>query len=316
MSTFEEPQQVHRRDSNYYFDGSPKVILVEDRLFRVPMQLLVLHSRFFADMFSLPTGQGNIAEGDTDADPIVIQDELAETFSNALAWLYRDPSFTVRDKTEWINLLQFSHKFQMQSLFTTVVDALREFTLDPFEKISLCDRFDIPIDWAFDAMKTVCTRKEPLKVAEIDNITKSTFCIIVFVREKLAKAGDMLGIWCVGHSTYNCSCAASTRDEDIRKWIREAQSVRGQENPEDSDMHSSPADPMQVGNDTVLLDLLSGPVNSSSSRPGSYWPIRGAASRARTQTVGVLGARGGGHSTPSGLAGRSATRGLGGWGVV
>ncbi|KAH8817691.1 hypothetical protein DL96DRAFT_1423019, partial [Flagelloscypha sp. PMI_526] len=51
---------------------------VEGTLFRVLRQQFSQNSEHFRDMFSMPVGEGNIAEGTSDHNPIVLPDKKAD----------------------------------------------------------------------------------------------------------------------------------------------------------------------------------------------------------------------------------------------
>lgn len=63
---------------------------MENKLFRVHRHFFTRESEVFRDMFSVPTGQDEVAEGLSDDSPILLEGVQSVDFQRLL-WLFYDP---------------------------------------------------------------------------------------------------------------------------------------------------------------------------------------------------------------------------------
>lgn len=123
------------------------------------------------------------------------------------------------DTPTLISVLDFAHKYDMKVVFQWTLDNLAKAHLEPFDKLLLCDKYEIPVGWALDAVRSVSCRETPLDLAETKKLSKKTLCILLFVREKMSMAIrpflPYLGPKTVLGSLYP--------DETLQEWVSEAQ---------------------------------------------------------------------------------------------
>ena len=69
--------------------------------------------------------------------------------------------------TKWESVLNLADMFDMDEVAQVATYALdRCGTLSDMRKIALCVRHQIPREWALEALKNVCSRKEVISVEE------------------------------------------------------------------------------------------------------------------------------------------------------
>jgi len=166
------------RDARYYFDDKMVVLRVETTLFRLPRAMLSSDSHFFESMLLLPQGHDN-PQGETDRDPIeVIETDVVE-FRRFLDVLYdihgRSPLPTDKEWNadwgidEWKSVLHVADKFIASQVKARAAEALEELIVDPFQRIVVGDRYDLPKRvWRYAGIFGLLLRRTPLTDDEAD----------------------------------------------------------------------------------------------------------------------------------------------------
>ncbi|KAH8798398.1 hypothetical protein DL96DRAFT_1639302 [Flagelloscypha sp. PMI_526] len=145
----------------------------------------VFHSPIFRDMFAIGPKKDKIAEGDTEENLIILEDIRLEDFVSLLKFFYRDISDFQDSKAEWISILKLAHKWQMDRVQKEAVMRLGQMTFaDPFEKIGLCERFDIGFEWVHEEIEIVAERDQNVKVSDGRDLSRDLFAAILFLRQK------------------------------------------------------------------------------------------------------------------------------------
>lgn len=168
-------------------------IQVEDRKFQMHSYPLIRASPFFANMFSVPLGNGQIREGFTADCPIKL-DIRAHDFENLLYFFY-DSAYErlpgAVDPTAipmWESTLHLADMFNMREVKEVALHALgRPGALTDVHKVALCMRYNVPRTWAETAFLALCTRKQAPTWHEMAELTPAVADAIVQAREELLR---------------------------------------------------------------------------------------------------------------------------------
>ncbi|KAH8826075.1 hypothetical protein DL96DRAFT_1274137 [Flagelloscypha sp. PMI_526] len=221
------------RHRAHYSDSRFLVLQVEDSLFRIKSKHLTEYSQPFADMLAIPPPREGPIEGESDAHPIILEQETASTFSRTLDWLRmarknQQSSFSATPE-EWKSLFFFSRKWQIDNLHQAAKEKLRTHgQWDPIEMIRFSVENDLDLSWASFAVRRLCSEKrQPITVIESRAMSPDLFAVICYVKDQMRAR----------HSCYNmqygntCSCdwaSSGCSDGDIVGWIQTA--LNGAEN--------------------------------------------------------------------------------------
>ncbi|KAH8806970.1 hypothetical protein DL96DRAFT_1629147 [Flagelloscypha sp. PMI_526] len=213
------------RDSEFYFEGKYLTFEVQRRLFRVPSRKLTEHSGWCKDMMELPIKS---TEGDTDENPIRIQQVKAEVFRNALEWVFKGSDLDISfDKR--VELFRFARKFQFDQLERYCLDKLTTPWPDPMGQLQFCQEFDLSYSWAYYAFIQICHRPRPFTMVEgLKMGNWRLFSIITYVRESYLKANATAPAntdpW--GSARFSTVSWKSPTKQQIETWILEAESPK------------------------------------------------------------------------------------------
>ncbi|KAJ7072853.1 hypothetical protein C8F01DRAFT_263223 [Mycena amicta] len=156
--------QEHPR---FYFPDGNVVFRVQDTLYRVHRYFFERDSVVFSSMFSLPPVSGQRPEGETPENPILLEGLPTLEFDRFLAVLY-PLNFVTRDTPsaiEWTSVLSLATRWDFASLRALAITHLATLTSSPAERIALARAYDVQA-WLGPAYTTLCTRTDPLSLAE------------------------------------------------------------------------------------------------------------------------------------------------------
>jgi len=165
-------------------------IRVENRIFRVPRDLLELYSDVFKDMFSLPKSDNEPPDGERNNKPLVlegIQKDDFRTFLTVLSSLHyesvtkgggedkiifviaRLPLYKGLEQKHWVSVLRLAHMWGFENVRKKAIEVLAkdaELSRNTLERLRLAHKFHID-DWVCPAYRELLTRDKPLLAEEV-----------------------------------------------------------------------------------------------------------------------------------------------------
>ncbi|KAH8813840.1 hypothetical protein DL96DRAFT_1716139 [Flagelloscypha sp. PMI_526] len=172
-------------------DNVYHVFQIENVLFRLPAHVLSRQSNFFETLFSLPQPRSDIL---VETEPIIIPDTTIAVFERFCQWLLvGNPALDTFFWKDWMDLLRFAHKYEINTLFDEVLESLAnpqgtvyeilESEVSDAQMLQVCEHFDLPFTWAIAALNRLCNRSDPLSDEEVISLEPSTVQIILMLRD-------------------------------------------------------------------------------------------------------------------------------------
>ncbi|KAF8508864.1 hypothetical protein BU17DRAFT_56511, partial [Hysterangium stoloniferum] len=162
------------------------LLSVGDRLFRVPIYMLVESSPIFAAMFSLPQGSNDSVDGQSDKNPVRLEGIDPQAFKNILRLLYPlIPLLTAAFTTdEWLSILHVAKKWDMDNIIDLAVNNLQdsERLSQPAVKVHFGRHYDHS-PWVMEGLTILCKRREPMTMVEAELLGLKDTVRIAMVRE-------------------------------------------------------------------------------------------------------------------------------------
>ncbi|KLO04620.1 hypothetical protein SCHPADRAFT_896892 [Schizopora paradoxa] len=171
-------------------------IKVENRIFRVPRELLETYSDVYKDMFKFPVANDEPADGERDSAPLVldgIKKEDFRAFLSVLSSLHyesmtkseqteknvfiiaRLPLYKGLRKEDWIAALRLSHMWNLENVRKKAIEVLEsDATLGMIQRLKLANEFQIT-NWIRPAHRYLVMRTEDLKLTEVPCVLVSLF---------------------------------------------------------------------------------------------------------------------------------------------
>ena len=99
---------------------------------------------------------------------------------------FRKPNEKSFPLDAWVAILSISTRYQMQAVRTLAIAEIGDFepSIDPVRQVILARQYDVP-QWLPVAYTALCSRDEPINVAEGDRLGMETTTMLSRVREKL-----------------------------------------------------------------------------------------------------------------------------------
>lgn len=156
---------------------------VEDTLYKVHRHFFESYSEIFADMFSLPTADGEQPEGQSDRNPIVLEDVKQQDFECFLSVMY--PSYVSQNRKQdskynyhhsdfsksdsqtvddWTGVLCLASRWEFTSIRLLAINQLTMIA-SPIERITRGVAYNVK-NWLLPAYTELCTRDDPLNLEE------------------------------------------------------------------------------------------------------------------------------------------------------
>ncbi|KAG8703134.1 hypothetical protein FRC08_003056 [Ceratobasidium sp. 394] len=189
-----------KRDSEFYFDDTLVVIMVDDTLFKVHKYQL-MKSEVFSDMFKMtrPSSEGP-EEGSSPENPIVLSGVAASDFRSLLRMLYTTQFSMHRvepDASLIIPAFRLANKWNFEDLRAHLLP-LAEKELDDIDKIVFAREFGIK-EWLTPAHLKLFQRTTPFTSEEAAKLGVQSLLLISRLRD---------GMHQVPPGTYACySCS-------------------------------------------------------------------------------------------------------------
>ncbi|KAG8703135.1 hypothetical protein FRC08_003057 [Ceratobasidium sp. 394] len=188
-----------KRHSEFYFDDSLVVLMVEDTLFRVHKYQL-MKSEVFSDMFKMIKPSEGPEEGSCPENPIVLSGVAASDFECLLRMLYAT-YFSARrpepDASLIVPAFRLANKWNFEDLRAYILP-LAEKELGDIDKIVFAREFGIK-EWLAPAHLKLCQRERPLTTEEAVKLGVHSLLLISRLRD---------GMQALAPGTYTCHLCA------------------------------------------------------------------------------------------------------------
>ncbi|KAI0067638.1 hypothetical protein BV25DRAFT_1834697 [Artomyces pyxidatus] len=173
-----------RRHNPWYIRGGNVVVQVDDVLFRIHDIFLLRESAYFRSKLSYPRPPGDIAEGSSDNNPLVIYDADAEAFAR-LVWVFYNPHYSVYTATleEWTSILTLANQWGFGEVRALAIRELEKMDIDAISKIHLYQSFKIESTYLKGAITELATREKPISLEEGNKLGMNTSLQIACLRE-------------------------------------------------------------------------------------------------------------------------------------
>ncbi|KAF9228861.1 hypothetical protein BS17DRAFT_724751 [Gyrodon lividus] len=173
------------RHSRFYM--TTVIFLVEGCLLRVPRDPFESRSSIFRDMFLLPVGNEEEAEGLSDARPIRLEGVKLDDFEQLLKVLF--PGSHGQQElpdgcAQWTSVLELATLWAFDHARKEAIEALAVLPITPVDKIVLATKYDIK-DWMLPAINAMAQRVEPIGVEDVNRLGLDFALKIASVREQI-----------------------------------------------------------------------------------------------------------------------------------
>ncbi|TBU26986.1 hypothetical protein BD309DRAFT_1021809 [Dichomitus squalens] len=193
-----------RRHSVFYFDHI--VFQVGTRLFKLPRRKFEGDSEVFRDMFTIPPGD-NIAEGQSDEHPLMLESIQAEEFESLLQVMFRPHHAPTAEEAKelsrdgWVHVLKLTTMWGFEKLRRIAIDSLTPLLQkeDPVGWITLARTYEV-YEWLLPALHALARRTKVLQPEEVEPLGIITVVKMAEVRESFPLA-DRNGNYYRGYAT-------------------------------------------------------------------------------------------------------------------
>ncbi|KIK79645.1 hypothetical protein PAXRUDRAFT_834006 [Paxillus rubicundulus Ve08.2h10] len=180
--------------------------LVENCLFKVPRTPFKTESTVFSDMFSLPVGDIEGAEGLDDDKPIQLEGTKKDDFEQLMKVLFHRPNGLSpelpMEVEQWTSVLELSTLWEFSKVRQAAINKLGCFATIPLaKKIALAYEHDVQ-SWLLPTMQELVRRPEPISMEEARCMGFETALKLASVREQVAFRIVPQQLRCQG---YNCN---------------------------------------------------------------------------------------------------------------
>ncbi|KAJ7699027.1 hypothetical protein B0H17DRAFT_1049944 [Mycena rosella] len=182
------PQTVPQDTTpNYYLENI--TFKVEDRIFKVPRYHFEHNSEIFASTFTLPAVDDVQAEGQSDANPFVLEGISSVDFHRLLKVLYPldIPQILGMRKEEWVSVLKLSTLWRFLDARDLAIKQLTSIGLGSVEGILLSRQYDVA-PWLRAGYTDLAQREEGISLEDAEKIGWQTTVRLYQTREAAIKS--------------------------------------------------------------------------------------------------------------------------------
>lgn len=90
---------------------------------------------------------------------------------------------------DWIAILGLAYKWSFDDIRDLAIKQLATVELDPLQSIALQQKYKIGAEWAYNSYVSLCSRNDPLTLAEAETLGLEATVKIACIREKLERWG-------------------------------------------------------------------------------------------------------------------------------
>ncbi|KAE9405137.1 hypothetical protein BT96DRAFT_812666 [Gymnopus androsaceus JB14] len=180
---------TYLRDDLFYEDH--RIFLVENCLFRVPINGLAAESQIFRGMMEFPAS-GN--EGLSDQNPIRLDGVSRDDFRQLLRVLCPPKRFNapapILSFSEWTSVLKLADMWLMDEVREHAISCMAALpNIDPIDKIVVGREFNI-LSWLAPCFNEILQRSQSFTERDLDLLGIPTFLLLVDFRNRLTFTND------------------------------------------------------------------------------------------------------------------------------
>ncbi|KAH9915424.1 uncharacterized protein B0H18DRAFT_274167 [Fomitopsis serialis] len=174
---------TRKRHERFYLSDGNVIFQAEDTLFKIHRYFFLQGSKVFEDMFSLPSPPGEDYEGGSDDRPVYLEGTTSLDLARFLTIFYPrsvcKPDLETTD--EWASVLALAVKWQFDDVQALAVVWFSANA--PLVDQILLARAHRLAEWLYDAHVRICSRYEPLSLAEGRRLGVDEAVVISDVRQ-------------------------------------------------------------------------------------------------------------------------------------
>jgi len=175
---------------------------VEKTLFRLHRYFFIRDSRFFEEKLPNPPSPGDVSEGSSDKNPLVLDDASKVDFERLL-WIFYNPyvarsyvfllhlihhhrkySLYDADAEVWTSILKLAHQWTFREMKELAVRELQAHSIAPLQRVVLYQKYEVNRDLLRPAFIALTTRDEPIEIDEGRELGLETALRLAKAREK------------------------------------------------------------------------------------------------------------------------------------
>jgi len=174
-----------RHEGDYYISGADLVVCVEKTLFRIHRYFFIRDSTFFEEKLPNSPSPGDVSEGSSDKNPLVLDDASKVDFERFL-WIFYNPKYSLYDADAdvWTSILKLAHQWKFREMKELAVRELQALSIAPLQRVVLYQKYDVNRDLLRPAFIALTTRDEPLEIDEGRELGLETALRLAKAREK------------------------------------------------------------------------------------------------------------------------------------
>ncbi|KAG2098759.1 uncharacterized protein F5147DRAFT_713727 [Suillus discolor] len=201
--------------SEYYLRDGNITFLVADTLFRVHRHFFEVESQFFVKEFERAP-----KEGTSDSSAFRLEKVTVDDFAKFL-WVWYSPSYRRehKPKDHWLTILELSTVWQFPEMKKLAVDELQKLDIEPIEKITTYDRYQIDKSLLLPAYKLLCKRAGRMSIVEGEQLKLHTVLGIQEARERAIRSAAEGGC--------RSPTSADADDEELERILIDVFGLKG-----------------------------------------------------------------------------------------
>ncbi|CAA7260384.1 unnamed protein product [Cyclocybe aegerita] len=185
---------INRHDK-YYIEGADMHVVAQKTLFRVHGYFFARESTVFNRRLN-PASPGDVKEGQTDNDPIILEDVSPEEFAKLL-WVFYNPRYSIYDASidDWTSILNLADKWGFREVKELAVRELHKSpSLSLIHKMALYQKYKVDPRHLVPLYAQLCERPTPLTREESEILGLEATLLVMTTREAVrAKPADASG---------------------------------------------------------------------------------------------------------------------------
>ncbi|KDR75465.1 hypothetical protein GALMADRAFT_140117 [Galerina marginata CBS 339.88] len=174
------------RHPDYYIDAGDLHVLAQRTLFRVHGYFFSRESPIFSRKLN-PASPGDVREGTTDNDPVVLEDVSPAEFEKLL-WVFYNPKYSLYDTSidDWNCILNLADKWEFHEVKELAVRELhKKKDLDLVSKMALYQKYKVDPRHLVPLYAELCERDTSLTLEEATILGIESTVIVNTARERL-----------------------------------------------------------------------------------------------------------------------------------
>ncbi|KAG1848948.1 hypothetical protein DFJ58DRAFT_795563 [Suillus subalutaceus] len=249
---------VHHHPDFYLKDGN--ITFIVRHTYFMSRSLFECESQFFVKEFAKAPREGTSDSTAFRLDQVTIAD-----FANFL-WVWYSQSYRRERKPKeyWLTILELSTVWQFPEMKKLAIDELQSFDIEPVEKITTYDRYQIDRSLLLPAYKLLCKRAGRMSIEEGEQLKLHTVLGIQEARERAIRSAAESGC--------RSPTSADVGDEELDKILIDVFSLKGHNANRQGAQPQAKPDPVPTIKTPTPTPNVNGTNKSSASGSSSQNP--------------------------------------------